>query len=184
MFAKKLEFMRRGGRVKRFHGFHLLMENSVGHHSFNLITILMSVLQEGQIRRELLFAAIQHDLPECITGDLPAPFKRSVPGLREAIEAKEAELLKEHDLWDWESELDAHEKRWLKLADSLDGAMHCLEERRLGNTTLDKIFWTFMRYAEELLSTLHEEDVPFNKLWHYVAQEWKTLGGRNGPFIG
>jgi len=100
-----------------------------------------------------------------------------VPGLRAAIEAEEVALLAEHGLGDWEGMLTPTERRWLKLSDSLDGAMHCLEERRLGNTTLDAIFWTFMKYAEELLSTLHEEDVPFFRLWQYLAEQWSACNG-------
>jgi 5'-deoxynucleotidase YfbR-like HD superfamily hydrolase len=172
---KTLEFMRRGGRVKRFHGFHLLMENPVGHHTFNVIGILICCAPE--VRRELLLAAHQHDLPECITGDLPAPFKRSVEGLRDAIEQREKELLEEHDIEVHALTTDEH--RWLKLADSLDGAMHCLEERRLGNTTLDKIFWTFITYVQELLS---EDDnagmeTEFYTLYVYICEQWENAGG-------
>lgn len=172
---KKLEFMRRGSRTKRFHGFHLLMENPVGHHSFNVLTILTCCVPEELLCTPLLLAAVQHDLPECITGDLPAPFKRKVPGLRAAIEAEEVALLEQHGLKDWEGCLNVNERRWLKLSDSLDGAMHCLEERRLGNTTLDAIFWTFMNYVQEIMHS--KEDAAFFELYLYLQQQWRACNG-------
>lgn len=176
MNSKKLEFMRRGSRVKRFHGFHLLMENPVGHHTFNLIGILMCCLPSENVSRQLIFCAYEHDLPECITGDLPAPFKRKVPGLREACDKEEQSLLREHGMGF--HSLTPEEARWLKLADSLDGAMHCLEERRLGNSTLDKIFWTFIDYVMEILSDRpYEADRGFVNAAAYMVFEWEKANG-------
>lgn len=168
------EFVRRGGRVKRFHGFHLLMENTVGHHTFNLIGILLTCAPYTS--KELMLAAYYHDLPECITGDIPAPFKRAVPGLRDAMEAEEARLLACYDIQ--LPHLTDKEQVWLKLADSMDGAFHCLEERRLGNTTLDKIFWTFMGYANTLFTGMDERDVGnFLNLHAHLHTEWEAVGG-------
>lgn len=182
MNSKKLEFLRRGGRVKRFHSFHLLMPNPVGHHTFNLIGILMTCVPYAALSKSLLFAAYEHDLAECITGDLPAPFKRKVPGLREAVDAEEAHLLSEHECA--VPVLTATEQRWLKLADSLDGAMHCLEERRLGNRTLDGVFWTFMEYVDELLggwaasNECDMADFAFAAVYDYIELEWENADGK------
>lgn len=177
MNHEKLEFIRRGGRVTRFHGgFHLLMPDKVGQHTFNLMGILLCCLSMEDISVELMVAAHEHDLPECETGDLPAPFKRSTPGLHAAVEAKERDLMDYHDCW--QPKLTAQEKRWLKLADSLDGAFHCLEERRLGNTTMDKVFWTFMSYVDDLLGQVCDASVTeFSKLYDYVEQEWSKVNG-------
>lgn len=176
MHEHKFEFLRRGGRVKRFHGFHLLMDNPVGHHSFNVITVLIACAP--YVSRELLLSAVYHDVPECITGDIPAPFKRAVDGLRGHMEAEEERLLKVYDIQ--LPHLSSDEARWLKMADSLDGAMHCLEERRLGNRTLDRIFWTFMEYVSSIInSPAHDEDKDnsFVQLKLYIQKEWKAAGG-------
>lgn len=174
MANEKIEFLRRGGRVKRFHGFHLLMENTVGHHTFNLMGILYVCVPDGKLASRLLVAAMLHDVPECITGDVPAPFKRNVTGLREAMQAEEDRLLGCYGITP--PTLYPEEERWLKLADSLDGAYHCLEERRLGNTTLDRIFWTFIGYVNQMDN--HPEDVKFQKLCLYLTAEWFAIGGR------
>lgn len=171
----QLEFIRRGGRVKRFHGFHLLMENPVGHHTFNLIGILVACVAPYPLRAELLLSAYMHDIAECITGDIPAPFKRKVDGLRDAMEAEEARLLKLYGLHP--PELTEQEQRWLKLADSLDGAYHCFEERRLGNTTLDRIFWTFMEYVDDLLFYGDVDCAGFRDLYIYLEERWAAVGG-------
>ena len=42
-------------------------------------------------------AALYHDAPEIITGDMPTPVKYSSPGLRDAYKALEAESVRFHD---------------------------------------------------------------------------------------
>jgi 5'-deoxynucleotidase YfbR-like HD superfamily hydrolase len=171
----KLELMRRGGRVQRFHTMTLLMANPVGHHTFNLTSIIYCCVPEPRLTMSLLYAAHVHDIPECETGDMPAPFKRRVAGLRDQMDAAEEEVLASVGLEI--PELTPDEQRWLKLADSLDGAMHCLEERRLGNRTTDVAFGNFMHYVNNLLgdSNQHRDDAKFYDLAFYISNEWGNL---------
>lgn len=177
MTAEKLEFMRKGGRVQRFHTASLLTPDPVGHHTFNLIGILMCAVPGGP-SLNLLKAAYVHDLPEGTTGDMPAPFKRSIPGLREKVEDIEQGILEGHDLR--QNGLNAEEGLYLKLADSMDGMFRCLEELRMGNSTLTIPFSNFHDYVNELLKEAPARDVNvalFHDLFEYLTNEWRQSNG-------
>lgn len=94
-------------------------------------------------------AALYHDAPEIITGDMPTPVKYSSPGLRDAYKALEAEsvdsmtrllppeLAEEVSPFITGSLLTAEEKRLLKAADRLSALVKCMEEQRSGNHEFD-----------------------------------------------
>lgn len=160
---RPLIFYRRGGVVKRFHCFDLLKENTVGHHTFNVVGILIMCVGPDTISKNLMLAALQHDLTEQETGDIPAPFKRSVEGLRDNIARMERDILEASGMCDYSAQLTDDEKLWLKIADSLEGALFCGEEYQRGNLPLRRVGLTFLSYVEELLDPiklLDEEEHP------------------------
>lgn len=178
MNIDSLVFMRQAGRVRRFHCFTTNLPNPVGHHTFNILGILRFCVPEDEgVSMSLFWAAYDHDLPERHTGDIPSPFKRALPGFRDAMEAEERRILAEYGIKQWD--LSPKEATYLKLADSLDGMWHCLEERMLGNTTLDRVFNTFRTYVRELVTPL--EAGRFHLVLNHICKEWRH---HNGPFIG
>ena len=94
-------------------------------------------------------AALYHDAPEIITGDMPTPVKYHSPALRDAYKALEtesvrsmaallpAELAAELTPCMDGSVLTAEEHRLLKAADRLSALVKCLEEQRSGNHEFD-----------------------------------------------
>ena len=97
-------------------------------------------------------AALYHDAPEIITGDMPTPVKYANHALRDAYKALEAEsvrsmtgLLPEElgeEIFPFISGelLTAEEKRLLKAADRLSALIKCMEEQRSGNHEFDAAF--------------------------------------------
>ena len=97
-------------------------------------------------------AALYHDAPEIITGDMPTPVKYANHALRDAYKALEAEsvrsmtgLLPEklgEEISPFISGelLTAEEKRLLKAADRLSALIKCMEEQRSGNHEFDAAF--------------------------------------------
>ena len=93
-------------------------------------------------------AALYHDAPEIITGDMPTPVKYHSPALRDAYKALEtesvrsmaallpAELAAELTPCMDGSALTAEEHRLLKAADRLSALIKCTEEQRSGNHEL------------------------------------------------
>ena len=94
-------------------------------------------------------AALYHDAPEIITGDMPTPVKYSSPTLRDAYKALENESVRcmtgllpdelSEELSPFISGelLTAEEKRLLKAADRLSALIKCTEEQRSGNHEFD-----------------------------------------------
>ena len=88
-------------------------------------------------------AALYHDAPEIITGDMPTPVKYSSPTLRDAYKALETESVRcmtgllpdelSEELSPFISGelLTAEEKRLLKAADRLSALIKCTEKAAL-----------------------------------------------------
>lgn len=97
-------------------------------------------------------AALYHDAPEIITGDMPTPVKYASHALRDAYKALEAESVRSmtgllpEELGEEISPfisgelLTAEEKRLLKAADRLSALIKCMEEQRSGNHEFDAAF--------------------------------------------
>lgn len=158
-----IDFMWHGGETRRYHGFRMLMEDTVGHHSFNVCCIILKVMPDASAA--LLRAALKHDVAEHIVGDMPAPSKRAAPDyhlggsesskvmtFREWFGQYEAQTAAQHGV-QLDEDLTAEEAWLLKFADSLDGMRFCLNERRLGNShpRLIRCYETFEGYVATLL---------------------------------
>ena len=94
-------------------------------------------------------AALYHDAPEIITGDMPTPVKYHNTALRDAYKALERESVSSMtDLLPTElgeeiapfitcDLLTPEEKKLLKAADRLSALVKCMEEQRSGNHEFD-----------------------------------------------
>jgi 5'-deoxynucleotidase len=88
-------------------------------------------------------AAVFHDAPEILTGDLPTPVKYFSPGIREAYREVEAagnekllsmlpERMRARYRAFWEP-ADPNIEKFVRAADKLSAYVKCLEELRAGN---------------------------------------------------
>ena len=137
-----------------------LMRNSVREniqeHSHQVavlahaLAVIRNELFGGQVDAgEVAAAALYHDAPEIITGDMPTPVKYHSPALRDAYKALEtesvrsmagllpAELAAELTPCMDGTVLTAEEHRLLKAADRLSALIKCTEEQRSGNHEFD-----------------------------------------------
>lgn len=180
-----LDFILNGAETKRYHTWPTLREQTVGAHSFS-VAMLVALIAQGAdphggegLTLPLIMAALTHDLAEHKLGDLPAPAKRSLPALANGMSFRahwgvmEVELLKGVNL-DWEGMLGPQQLRWLKLADSMDGALWCLRERAMGNTLIRTVFSNFRSYIEELSPHSCEETSSVVKdIIAYIDDMWE-----------
>lgn len=124
----------------------------------------------GESREEICpervaVAALYHDAPEILTGDLPTPVKYQTEAMRRACKALErtgaetmarllpAELQGEMAGWLRGETLTPAEKKLLKAADRLSALIKCLEEGAAGSHEFDAA-----RAAQE--TALHEMGCP------------------------
>lgn len=114
-------------------------------------------------------AALYHDAPEILTGDMPTPVKYKNDALRTAYKAVEAEsaramasLLPEELQGVEESYLtgavlnDA-ERRLLKAADRLSALIKCMEEESSGN----REFAAALEQQKQALAGMHSPEVDY-----------------------
>ncbi len=107
-------------------------------------------------------AALFHDAPEIITGDLPTPIKYYNPAIKDAYQEVEAvaqdkllsmlppELVPAYEPLVRES--DGSVRRYVKAADKLAAWLKCQEELKAGNSE-------FRRAADETLQALKAMDM-------------------------
>jgi 5'-deoxynucleotidase YfbR-like HD superfamily hydrolase len=94
----------RGGHVHRYHTEPIDIRQDVAQHTWRMMTILQHIWPDAS--RELLVAALHHDMAEVFVGDLPAPLKRL--GVSEELKIAEVQY-----------------ERWLGIHPELSKIDHC-----------------------------------------------------------
>lgn len=158
-----IEFIVAGSEVKRFHTVNTLITETVGHHSHGVA--MMCLVFKPDCSKELLVAALMHDLAEHQTGDIPSPAKKQY-GIGAQVDELEERLMREVGLH--MPELSDEEKRILKLADIAQGCIFCAREIHMGNARLIPVFNRYALYLEEMSPT-QEELMVFATIRHMFA---------------
>lgn len=156
-----LHFVYSGALTKRFHTVETIKTQNIAEHSFG-VAWLCEWLTNGGASKELIMAALEHDLAEQVTGDIPAPAKRQL-GIRDLIGKREETILRNNGLR-YADGLNTQEISVLKMADAIDGMVFCLREMQLGNTTMNVVFIRFRSYVMEL-----EEKLPCDGRVKYIV---------------
>ena len=164
---KDIEFIWAGGYTERYHTTHTILRDTVGHHSFNVAAIIMTVWPDASAK--LLRAALLHDVAEHKTGDMPAPAKRAM-GIREVFSDYEQEAMAYAGVS--YPELTPEEEWALKYADALDGMRFCVQERAMGNRLIDPVYYNFRDYVEELLLKQPHPPVRAVQLFNHMKGGW------------
>jgi 5'-deoxynucleotidase YfbR-like HD superfamily hydrolase len=171
---------RDAGGVKRYHTQRTIRTQTVAEHSFGVCMLIRQV--QPDCSRTLLFAALHHDLPELMTGDIPAPAKRAHPQMDTYLEEFEASL---HPLYFNTAFLTAEEAALLKWADTMELVLWCLEEWRMGNHSVNMgdmirraLGWVLARRVPLCAQPLTEEivgDATSIGLAPFIGSKLETL---------
>lgn len=181
-----IDFIFNGGATKRYHTWPVLHNQRVDSHSFGVAMLVAHMAlsanpEDGQgLTVPLLMAALTHDLAEHVVGDLPAPAKRNMSEMLDMeysdFRAKwgemEEKLLEDNGL-NWDYALTDTQRRWLKLADAMEGAIFCIRERSMGNSTIAVVFANFRSYIRELL--LANEEPAVLEIVNYIDDMWEQV---------
>lgn len=193
-----LDFIQFGGWVKRYHGVPTLNTQTNAEHLFGQLHLVAMMALDAEpgdgegLTVPLMMATICSDLPEWVTGDMPAPGKRSFPWpvlvaeenlngerratLREAWNMRDATLLETHGL-NWEHNLGPLQLRWLKLADAMEGCLFCIKERMQGNKYIGPRCYThFRQYIRDVLNGT--DPAPMEaRIINYIDDMWEQADG-------
>lgn len=149
-----LTFIMAGTEVTRYHTVTTLVKETVGHHSHGvaMITLLLNPLAS----RQVLMAALFHDLAEHQTGDIPSPAKRQF-NIGDKVEELEHRLMRAAGIV--MPQLSPEDARTVKLADIAQGALFCAREISLGNSRMRTVFDRYLAYAEEMILVGREREL-------------------------
>jgi 5'-deoxynucleotidase YfbR-like HD superfamily hydrolase len=162
-----------GGAVERFHARPGITRHTDAAHSWG-VALLIGFLSEPMPRAELLLAALTHDLAEHYTGDTPAPAKWAL-GTNEVCAALEHKILHLYGL-NFEVALTTEELRLLKIADTMDGLLHCCREIALGNRTVVLVYNKWLGSLNQHNLTAHERKVAVA-----IMEIWNESKSEEGP---
>jgi 5'-deoxynucleotidase YfbR-like HD superfamily hydrolase len=119
--------LREAASVKRWHTQRTLREQTLAHHSYGVAMLAWSL--DPDCRKDVILACMKHDLPEFITGDMPAHTKRNHPAIAIMLEEAEKGCAPLYE----DFHLTVHEERLVKFCDLLELVFFCNEERAMGN---------------------------------------------------
>jgi len=115
--------------IRRYHTVPITGEQTVGHHAYNVVQILRHITND-MLSTNLLKAALDHDVLEYFTGDIPHPTKKNFPDLALALDEVEEMLEFEMGI---DYELEDVEVQLLRWADTLEAGIFGKYQMELGN---------------------------------------------------
>lgn len=145
--STQLDAIMQSAAVSRHHANMTNATQSVGEHTYGVLWILFIIAP--QIDLKLFMAALAHDTPEYVTGDIPAPAKRSGLVDKAALEETEARIMISAGLLDCNPLLTDFETKLLKLADNLEGAAWYASEVIRGNGHATKPLNTYCAWLQD-----------------------------------
>jgi 5'-deoxynucleotidase YfbR-like HD superfamily hydrolase len=173
------KFIFNGGASKRYHTVDTHTKQDIAAHSFG-VAWFCELFTGGKASKNLIMAALSHDLAEHIVGDIPSPAKRT-NGIGKLFDEIEHRYMVEAGVAHYGDNLTKDEVLIMKFADLMEGASFCLRERRSGNQHVDEIFERFSTYTLSLAEAnkdLPELEVILDTL-NELVQEWKeTVNGK------
>ena len=126
--TKLVQRMREASRVERSHTMPHHGSYSVGQHSFDMLTLLISLYPDCS--KELMVAVMFHDLAERWTGDIPQPAKLSDGEFGKRLAQVEARVSKRLG---WTVQLDEQDRFWLVGLDVVEYHLWAKEQIAMGN---------------------------------------------------
>lgn len=164
MVSNVIKFVYRGLKTKRYHTEETIAPQSVGEHSCGVAMLIH--LMAPNCSKELILAALTHDLAEHVVGDVPAPAKRANAVVKEAFDDLEESLLNTMGL-NYAVVLTTEERRLLKIADIMDGMLYCINERSKGNKLINHVYMNFDSYLMnmDLTEVQYAVATSIRKMW-------------------
>lgn len=134
--VKRVKFAREGASVKRMHTSPLIQQQTNGQHTFNMLCMLMILHPTPHMCTRLFWAITQHDIPEKLIGDTPAPAKWY--GIIDAQKVEDVERSVNTAVFgeNCADGLTVDDEKWLKSLDLLEFYLNCKDEVALGNRNM------------------------------------------------
>ena len=135
------------GTLQRYHTCPIDVKQALDSHSWEVAMFVLKLAPDCS--KNLLIAALSHDLGESVTGDVPSPCKRRSASLKKILDTMEKSFLEFVELGPM---LTAHEAIVLKEADNLSGIWHCRKCELRGDSFATEIKDKFISYLKPTAS--------------------------------
>lgn len=169
--VSKLLLIRKGHSVKRCHTEPIIGSYCVGQHSAGVAALLLA-FTDGEASVHLLKAALYHDIPECVLGDIPAPAKwYNTEETQKALDLTEKHFVHDQELF---VPLRERELELLYIADKMELMFFCKEQRDMGNTHVDHMFNKLVGRLEEL-GSIEMAPEPCQELFSYLVENYPEV---------
>ena len=149
-------------RVKRYHTWDVIHQQTSGEHSAQVWRILKAIWPDAPAH--VLEHAMTHDIGEKVAGDPPYPVKASDPELKARLDAlEEAGHLQMCLPWHFPPpvKLAPLEQTIFKLAEYIEMWEYGLDELTLGNRGARLVCDRMMNAIEKKLEELGWDEIPF-----------------------
>ena len=165
--AERIYNTRMAGRIRRLHIRPMNgEEQNVAAHTWGVTMILIDLFPD--VSKDAILFTLRHDVPEVVTGDIPANVKWDNPGLEEALAEREKEFMKKMG---WKSEHSGvpsykRENLYIKIADRIELMFYCMEQMYMGNWLLADVY---VNVREKIVEDCAQLDNGYiNKVFSYV----------------
>lgn len=135
--VQAVKFTREAAAIRRCHTLRIIGEYSVGEHTFNMLSMLRILKPDAS--SNLIWAIVEHDLPERLTGDIPSPVKWYGAIDREKLRDLEQQIIEELMGTDHGKAITQEEDTWLKGLDILELYLFCKDQIYMGNMNLERM---------------------------------------------
>ena len=169
--TRKIKFMREAASVRRCHTVPIIGEYNVGYHSFNMLAMLRILWPKAPLH--LIWAIVEHDAPERLTGDIPAPTKWFGIVNKPELQLFERQILIEIYGEDSSDKLTDEELSWLAGLDIFELALFCRDQLMFGNRNLEVMLeriHTFVRKNAHLFAPK-----VLDVYWESFSDDWSMM---------
>ena len=167
----KIKFTREAASVRRCHTMPIINEYNVGYHTFNMLAMLRILWPEAPVR--LLWAIIEHDIPERLTGDIPAPVKWFEIVQKEVLMKTEDQILIDVLGSNTVETLDISEVKWLAGLDIFELALFCRDQMMLGNRNLEVMQQRIHIFVRDKAAIFAPEVL--DAYWESFSHDWSMM---------
>lgn len=171
--ARKIKFTREASIIRRCHTVAILNGDQyvVGLHSFNMLAMLRILWPDAPL--SLIWAIVEHDLPERLTGDIPAPTKWFQIVNKENLTEAEKAILIDVLGYSHEHTLTEEEQLWLKALDIFELALFCRDQMMLGNKNLEVMLARIHRFVQREASLFAPKVL--DAYWESFSDDWSMM---------
>lgn len=180
--------------VPRWSVVHVTQRDTVANHSY-FVTVyshmIARLINWSGPKDYLMFAALLHDIDECLTGDLVGPIKEYIIDeekmdnyLGSRVFNRFESLVQEHTYLESQCKVRHAEEAdaIIKAADRLDAVLFLIMETRRGNTTIAPLVITAQNRLEAAWRELPCDRMETDRTWQTIIlptlKQHETEGGQ------